>query len=467
MVNELSLEDACFSNLLCYYQFAYPRYQLPVHIALICDHLEKLEKGIIDRLIILAPPRHSKTSTVAEVFPAWYLGRNPDHSIIYATYSHDRASDTGRKVKNMMVDPDYIKIFEECEVSVDSKSANKLSTVMGGGYFAVGVGGGITGRGADLVILDDLIKGPEDLTDTAMTKMREWYGSVLFTRLSPIGKIVLIMTKWSYDDIASYLIEEKKHENWTILRLPAICDEINPVTEKDILGRRIGDVLWPERFTTEHIEKIQNTLTASEFNALYQQNPLPKSGQIINIDLFNRYDIDHEEKFYKIIMSYDTGSKKKAQNDPSALTVWGVNEKHNILKLIEVFNEKLEYPELYKLVLQKYMQYQHRSKCVPTVLIEDKSSGISLLQDLKKHTHMPLIAINPVGSKVDRAKEIQPIIESGHIWIPKRAKWLYATETQLSRFPLYSHDDIVDSVTQFLKWQAKPRFVPRGIKFWK
>jgi predicted phage terminase large subunit-like protein len=467
MVQELSLEDMCFSDLICYYKLMYSKYQMAHHIALICCYLEKLERGDIDRLIILAPPRHGKTTTVAEIFASWTMGRNPDGNIIYATYSHDRASDTGRKVKNLMLDPDFAAVFPDCKVSSDSKSANKLSTQQHGSYFAVGVGGAITGRGADLVILDDLIKSYEDITEGGILKLQEWYSSVLFTRLSPSAKIVLIMTKWSYEDIASYLIEEKKSENWTILRLPAICDEVNPITEKDILGRQLGEALWPERFNITHIDRIQANLTTTEFSALYQQNPLPKSGQIINIDLFNRFDLQLDEEFYKIVLSYDTGSKKKTTSDPSALTVWGMNKIGNILKLINVSNKKMEYPELYNFVIKHYSYYQQYSVCIPTILIEDKSSGISLIQDLKKNTKIPIIAIEPKGNKVERAKEIQPIIESGQIWFPKKAIWLFETETQLSRFPLAAHDDIVDSVTQFLKWQAKPRFSKTNIKFWK
>lgn len=467
MVQELSLEDACFSDLICYYKLMYPKYDIVKHIALMCCYLEKLEKGVIDRLIILAPPRHSKTVTVAEIFASWAMGRNPDGNIIYATYSHDRASDTGRKVKNLMLDPDFASVFPDCKVSSDSKSANKLSTQQHGSYFAVGVGGAITGRGADIAILDDLIKGPEDLTETYLEKLREWYNSVLFTRFSPNAKVVLIMTKWSYDDIASYLIEEKKSENWTILRLPAMCDEVDRETERDILGRELGEALWPERFSITHLERIQANLTSSEYSALYQQNPLPKSGQIINIDLFNKFDLDMDEEFYKIVLSYDTGSKKKATSDPSALTMWGMNEKGNVLKLINVMNKKMEYPELFMAVINQYKYASERSKCVPTALIEDKSSGIALIQDLKSKTKIPIIAIEPRGSKIERAKEVQPVIEAGHVWVPKKATWLYETEIQLSRFPLYSHDDIVDSVSQFLKWQAKPRFMKSGKKWWK
>ncbi len=466
-MQNIKLEDACFSDLLCYYSLCYPKYHVAKHIALMCAYLEKLERGDIDRLIILAPPRHGKTTTVAEAFASWYIGRNPSDEIIYATYSHDRASDTGRKVKNLMLDPDYTLVFPECSVSSDSKSANKLSTQQGGSYFAVGVGGAITGRGSDLAILDDVIRGPDDLTDTYLEKLKEWYDSVLFTRFSPTAKVVLIMTKWSFNDIASYLIEEKSSENWTVLRLPAICDEVNITTEIDIVGRKLGDVLWPERFGVQHIERIKQNLSSSEFSALYQQSPLPKSGQLINIDLFQKFDLDFEEEFYRIVMSYDTGSKKKATSDPSALTVWGCNDKNNVLKLINVFNKKIEYPELYNTVVQKYNFYQKYSKCIPTVLIEDKSSGISLIQDLRKNTRIPIVAIEPKKNKVERVKEVQPIMEAGHVWTPKKAIWLYETETQLSRFPLYAHDDVTDSFSQFLKWQAKPRFVKTGVRFWK
>ena len=461
----LTPEELAFCNLLAYCRYKWPSYKIAKHHAFIAHHLMAMERGEFDRLCIFCPPRHGKTQLASMDFSAWLLGRNPHDDIIFSTYSHDRAGDVGSAVKNQVLDDCFKAIFPNCRISTDSKSAHKITTTDGGQFYAVGAMEGITGRGAKWFIMDDLIKNREDLTENNMPKLEEWYRTVAYTRMAPGGKIIMIMTRWAYNDIAGYLINEQAHENWRVISFPALCDEVDDDTEKDLLGRSLGEALWPEQYPAETLMKIKNTLGSLDFNALYQQRPTPKEGGLVQLDWFQRFELDQSYVYPRIVMSYDTGQKKKAQNDPTALTVWGVEP--NKTMLIDVFNKRLSFPELYKVVIQKYKHYSQFSKAIIQILVEDKGSGISLIQQLKNDTRIPVIGITPIHSKEERLKEVVPTIESGIVWLPKQAKWLIETETQITRFPLWKHDDIVDSITQFLKWNHKIRFVKSGFKFWK
>ena len=461
----LSPEDLAFSNLLAYCRYQWPGYRIAKHHAFIAHKLMAMERGEISRLCLFCPPRHGKTKLASIDFSAWLIGRNPDENIIFGTYSSDRAGDVGRNVKNQVISPEFGAVFPNCKISTDSKSAHKITTLSGGEFFAVGAGEGLTGRGAKWLILDDLIKNREDLTETSKEKLQEWFNTVAYTRLAPGGKIVLIMTRWAYDDIAGYLLDHHQHENWDVVNFPAICEDVSEETGKDVLGRELGEALWPDQYDVNTLGQIKQTLGSLDFNALYQQRPTPKSGGLVSLDWFHRFDLEYQKRYKRIIMSFDTGQKKLAQHDPTALTVWAVENNKNLL--IDVFNKRVSYPELYKAVLERHRYWSQFSDYIVQIIIEDKGSGISLLQDLKANTRIPVIGIVPHKNKVERLKEVVPLIESGLVGLPKQAKWLFETETQLARFPLWKHDDIVDSITQFLKWNNKYKLVSSGMKFWK
>jgi hypothetical protein len=219
------------TDLGAYAVLQWTDYDLVHHLNLIADHLEAVERGEISRLLITTPPRHGKTMLTSEFFPAWYLGRNPEKFIIFITYSQERANDVGRKVRNQLTDPLHQSIFLNCKISEDSAASNKFSTNQNGAYYAVGVGGPITGRGAHLLIIDDPIKGREDAdSPTQRRKLIQWFQSVAYTRLMPSGSIIGIMTRWHEVDLAGWLL--KGHENWATINLPALAEE------NDILGQR-------------------------------------------------------------------------------------------------------------------------------------------------------------------------------------------------------------------------------------
>lgn len=427
---------------------------------------------------------------VSEFFPAWYIGRNPIHQIIAATYSFERAGDTGRKIRNQLVDPIHKTIFPACSVSSDNKGANRVSTDQGGNIFSVGVGGAMTGRGAHCLLIDDPIKDRQDAESEARQRqLRDWFKSVAYTRLMKNGKIVIILTRWSYHDLAGWLLAEKKHENWTVLSIPALCED----TSSDPLKRQYNEALWPEFYPYGTLVKIKRTIGTRDWNALYQQRPLPEEGGLVKIDWFRKYshnkwakyrrlkrtlrgrfNVDdyedlHEFRFRQIVCSWDTAFKEKEINDPSACTIWGVTDTDAYL--LFVINERFNYPRLRRCVMDVHdmnRKYYGFSAAQVPVLIEDKASGQSLIQDLRASTNIPVIAIKADANKTIRLQEVTAIIEAGKVWLPTYAMWLTDYETQLAQFPHAKHDDMVDSTSQFLRWWGKPKYTrSRRPLYWK
>ena len=482
-------EDMAYSFFPSYIAIQYPNYRFAKHHLLIAQHLMDVEAGKTDRLMIFAPPRHGKSMEVSEFFPAWYMGRNPSNQIISLTYSFDRAGDVGRKVRDQMAEPLFQGIFPDCQISPDTKGANRVGTLQGGNYYSVGTSGGVTGRGAHLLLIDDPIKGKED-ADSVISKhkLESMFNTVAYTRLMPGGAIILVMTRWAYDDLAGYLLEEKTHEGWTVLMLPAIAEH-----DGDILGRKAGEALWEDQYPLPALRKIRQTIGTRDWNALYQQQPLPSEGGMVSLEWFQRYSwrdlrglyvalrmgADYKKlvkiypqfDFRQIVCSWDTAFKEKEINDPSCCTVWGVGNDNNYY-LLWVFNKQVGYPALKREAIRTHERNVKLFGFPPSkvpVLIEDRASGQSLIQDLKANTNIPVIPMKTPGSKVVRFDEVCPTIEAGRVFMPdKNAPWLVTAETQLVRFPHDKHDDIADSTSQFLRWAGRPRFVAgRNLKLWK
>lgn len=475
-IRTMPIEQLAFKSLAAYCALQNPNYDLAPHVLEIIRWLTRLERDEVDRLIFNCPPRHGKTALISEFFPAWYLGRNPEKQIIFATYSFERASDIGRKVRNQLVDPIMRIIFPGMTVSKDHAGMNRIALDQGGNYYAVGVGGAVVGRGADLLIIDDPVKQRQDVESEAQRrKLVEWFQSVAYTRLMPGGKIIVIMTRWHFDDLAGFLQTELAHENWQVVSMPALCE-----SEDDILRRKVGEALWPARYPKPVLEKIRETIGTREWTSQYQQQPLPSEGGLVQYDWLQRYPMDEyrrairrredagEELPFGIryyVCSWDTAFKESELNDPSACTVWGVSETDAYL--VEAFTKRMAYPELRRTVVAYYERYRTLAPGVK-VMIEDRGSGQSLLQDLKQNTHIPLIACKPTKSKQIRLSNVTHLFENGKAKLPDRAPWLANYETQLLRFPAWKEDDLVDATSQFLEWFMRPRFTrARGLKFWK
>ena len=384
-------------------------------------------------------PTHN-SMIVSEYFPAWYLGRNPDKRIIAASYGQELASDFGRKVRNQMADPMYSEIFPNVALSPDSAAADKfnLNPPHQGGYFAVGVGSAITGRGGSLII-DDPTKGREEAdSEATRRKMKDWFGSVAYTRLPPNGFIIVCLTRWHIDDLAGWLLKEHKHEKWTVLNLPAINEQ--------------GEALWPERFPLETLHQIKKTLPARDWEALYQQKPFVEEGGIFKRQWWQMWpDTKPLPECEFIIQSWDTAfsDKEAKSSDYSARVTLGVfkrtdDEYHNVM-LLEAWKDRVEYAELRKEALRAYQDYEPDK-----VIIEKKASGLVLVQDLRR-SGLPIATYTPTKDKVTRAYAAQSLFENGRVYYPSR-KWAEDVLTDLAQFPQGAHDDLVDAITQAIIW---------------
>jgi predicted phage terminase large subunit-like protein len=452
----LSTGEYAYSKLLGFTKVAYPKYVIGRMHEMIAMHLEAVESGAIRRLLIFSPPRHGKTLLASEMFPAWFIGRNPEWQVIWSTYSQKRGDDVGRKVRNLVDSDMHRAIFPDCEISQDSKSVSHFSTIQGGEYFNVSVGGGVTGRGANLFIIDDPHKGRKEVESTTIRNdSKDWYKGVAYTRLMPDNRIVIINTRWHDDDLSGFVLKNFPHEDWVVLDLKAVAEE------GDILGRELGEALWPASYPKKSLETIKSVVGSYEWNAQYQQRPVGREGGMVKHAWIKRYSALPE--LTKIVISWDTAFKDSEISDPSAATVWGMSE--NAYYLIDVLNKRMEFTELKNRFQQLYNIHKANA-----VLVEDRASGQSLIQEMKMQTNIPVIAMSTKNvNKVLRFDAVTPLFESGKVFLPENAHWLADYEYQITNFPSTEHDDMVDSTSQFLGWINKPRYVrrPASKLYWK
>lgn len=416
-------------------------YAAAPHHRLIAESLRNVARGRCKRLMIFMPPRHGKSMLASEFFPAWYLGRNPGHQVIAATYAQGLADDFGRKVRNLVAGEVFEESFPACALSGDSQAANRFHTSQGGAYFAVGAGGPITGRGAHLLLVDDPIKGREDAESTTMRqRLKDWYTSVARTRLMPGGAIVVIQTRWHEDDLAGWLLREHAHEIWEVLNLPALAEKSDP------LGRAEGAPLWPNAYPLDELETIKRSIGSRDWAALYQQRPAPAEGGLVKVGWFKRFSAP-PDKPRRILQSWDTGLKAAEVNDPSVCTTWA--ETDTGFYLLDVLRARLEYPALRKAVEAQALRWKPTS-----ILVEDKASGQSIVQDIRHSTRLPVIPVEPKGDKVVRLMAVSALIEAGRVHLPEFASWLPDFEGEVASFPNATHDDQVDSMTQALDYMS-------------
>jgi len=398
-------------------------------------HLEYIRRsgldGIIDgsikRLAVFMPPRHGKSELITVRLPAWLLEKDQTQRVIVGAYNKTFAEKFSRKTRRI--------VQTRIVLSKDRKAVSDWETNLDGGYRAAGVGSGVTGTGANGIIIDDPVKNREEAnSETYRNKTFDWYKDDLFTRLEPGGWIILIMTRWHEDDLAGRLIHGDQAHKWHIINLPAEAEE------NDVLGRQIGEALCRERFDEEALQNIREELKES-YLALYQQRPSAVEGEIFKRYWWRFYSI--APYFEKIVHSWDTAFKKGALNDYSVCTIWGVAK--NGFYLIHRWKEKVEFPELKRIVVMLARQFPPDQ-----ILIEDKASGQSLMQELDRETTLPIKAIKVDIDKVARANAATPMIEAGKIYLLEGAPWLQDFLNNLSSFPNAPHDDDVDSVTQFI-----------------
>jgi predicted phage terminase large subunit-like protein len=401
----------------------------------IIEYLELLVAGKITKLAIIAPPRHGKTNLGNVHMPAFALGRNPTETIITVSYGSELSETWGRRVRNILSDPDFHQVFPDCKLSPDSAAAYRFTTTLGGEYSAVGRGGPVTGRGASLLVLDDLIKDSSEAnSDTVCRGIVDWLQNVAFTRLTPKGRVLAIATRWSERDPMGWIMQQP---GWTILHLPAFAE-----TAADPLGREIGEALWPSHYPVEALEAIRADVGSRVFQTLYQGNVSASQGTIFKRDWFQHYQ-QRPDKFSRIIQSWDTAFKTGTTNDYSVCATFG--EAQSGFYLLALYRAKVEFPELKRQVAQQADLWRPSE-----IYVEDKASGQSLIQELKLATTYPIIPVKIDRDKETRASAVTGYFEAGRVLFPEGAPWLADLEDELASFPGGLHDDCVDAISQAL-----------------
>jgi predicted phage terminase large subunit-like protein len=431
---EKKIQNKAKNDFLSFVKCMWPDFVEGSHHKHIADKFNKLATGEITRLIVNMPPRHTKSEFASYLLPSWMVGRDPKLKIIQTTHNSELAVRFGRKSKHLIDSEEYKKIFNTT-LQEDSKAAGRWETAQGGEYFAAGVGGAITGRGADLLIIDDPHSEQDALSPDALERAYEWYTSGPRQRLQPGGKIVLVMTRWSTKDLTAKLIQnqkEPKSDQWHVVEFPAIMDH-GPV--------------WPEYWTTEELEKVKATLPVGKWNAQWMQQPTSEEGAIIKREWWQVYNKEIIPPLHHVIQSYDTAFLKKQTADYSAITTWGVwfpseDQPANLI-LLDAIKGRYEFPELRRLALQQYKYWQPES-----VIIEAKASGLPLTYELRQ-MDIPVINFTPSkgNDKHARVNAVAPLFESGMIWAPEQ-KFADEVIEECAAFPNGDHDDLVDSTTQ-------------------
>lgn len=417
------------------------------HIDLIADRLEKASSSKIKRLVINIPPRSLKSVCVSVAWPAWILGNNPSAKIMVASYSQILSLKHSMDCKLVMSSDWYKEIFPEVEIVKGQNEKFKFVTTKRGFRFATSVGGTATGEGGDILIIDDPHNPAQASSDIQRKSALEWFDQTFMSRLNnkKKGVVVVVMQRLHVNDLTGHLLS-KKGVKWNHMSLPIIADRrrvfnVKMYNKKVVFNK--GDILHSGREGKKEIESLKQELGSYAFSAQYLQNPVCLKGGMVNIEWFRRYDNAPDGN--NIIHSWDTAIKTGINNDISVCTVW--EETKNGYYLLEVISNKMEYPQLKRSVISLAEKWG-----VDTILIEDKASGQSLIQDLNRETKLPIIAINPKNDKVTRFAAVTALIESGKVWLPNSAIWLVDYETQILSFPNVPHDDMVDSTSQFLNW---------------
>ena len=404
--------------------------------------LEGVLTGEHKRVIIEIPPRHSKSVHVSELLPAYALGHNPDLRIILASYASSLAATFSRRVRNTLRSEEYADIFPATRLAPDSRSAAAWD-VSGrkGGMIAAGAGAGITGHGGNLIIIDDPVKDRADADSaTKRDSTWDWYTSTARTRLEPDGAIIVCQTRWHHDDLAGRLIDgqdDEDKEDWLEIKFPAIA-----VSEDDPLGREIGDPLWPERYDSEALRHTKAEVGIRDWIALYQQDPSDEEGSIFPIagwKYYNTKTADFNSRF-RTFQFLDTAYKDGQQNDYSVVATW-TRSPDGILYARDWVKDRLQFPALERLAKAQYDKWQP-----DVVYIEDKASGISLIQNLIA-AGIPIKPYMPNGDKVVRAHAVTPFVESGRMLLPDQHDLLSDFLQEHGRFPAGAHDDMVDTTT--------------------
>ena len=409
------------------------------HHRIIAEKLEKIATGELKRLIVNMPPRHSKSEFASYLMPAWFLGRNPKLKIIQATHNTELAVRFGRKVRNLIETESYYEIFPETKLKADDKAAGRWGTEAGGEYFAAGVGAAVTGRGADLFIIDDPHSEQDALSEGAFDNAYEWYTSGPRQRLQPGGAIILVMTRWGTKDLTGKLMKAQANDmmsdEWEVVEFPAIMPSDKP--------------LWPEFWNKDDLLKVKAALPVAKWTAQWQQQPTATEGAIVKREWWQPWEKEDVPPVKYIMQSYDTAFSKKETADYSAITTWGVFQPEeggaDHIILLDARRGRYNFPELKEVALEEYDYWEP-----DMVIIEAKATGTPLTDELRR-TGIPVLNYTPAKGrdKVTRMHTVAPIFEAGMVWAPEK-KFADEVIEECAAFPNGDHDDFVDSMTMAL-----------------
>jgi predicted phage terminase large subunit-like protein len=419
------------------------------HIEHIAWQLMRVFRGETKRLMILLPPRSLKSVSTSVAFPAWVLGHDPTAKIVCVSYAEGLARKHALDCRSVVQADWYKKIFPKSRIDPSKNTELEFMTTRRGYRLSTSVGGTLTGRGGNLIIIDDPLKPDEAISDSRREAVNQWYANTLVSRLNSKVEdaIILVMQRLHADDLAGHLLES---EDWTVATIPAIAEEEcqYELGANRVYVRKSGEVIDPRREPKHILDAIKTQINSQAFNAQYQQSPVPQGGAMIKWEWFRRFKLQPAWREYeRFVHSWDTATKAGELNDYSVGTVWLMHK--NEIYLLDIIRERHEYPDLKRRIIEVANTHRYKAN---DILIEDAVSGSSLIQDLRDTSSLHPIAIKVEKNKVMRLWGVTASIESGQVFIPEEAPWLDDFQTEVMRFPQVRHDDQVDSMTQMLHW---------------
>jgi predicted phage terminase large subunit-like protein len=462
-IERVKKKEQARDNFMAYVEHMWPSFIKGKHHVKMADAFDRVIKGQCRRLIINMAPRFTKSEFSSFYLPSKYLGHYPDRKIIQATHTADFSKAWGRKVRNLVATPKYQALFPGTELVPDSKAAGQWSTSAGGEYYAVGTGGNIAGKGADLFIIDD----PHSEQDyiralggdaAAFEDVFTWFQTGPRQRLQPNAAIVIVMTRWHMRDLTGKLIKRMASnpdaDQWEIIELPATFGDD---TEDDPLRS-----LWPEFWPVEELRKTKSGLSVAQWNAQYLQHPTAEEGALVKREWWQIWESDKPPNCDYVIQSWDTAFSKKESADYSACTTWGVFDKaddegvkrKNII-LLDAYKERMDFPKLKQTALELYKEREPDA-----FIIEGKATGMPLIHELRM-LGIPVSEFTPTrgNDKVVRVNAVSDLFASGIVWCPA-TRWAEEVMEEFAAFPVGEHDDYVDSSTQALLRFRQGGFIP-------
>ena len=446
----LNKQEKAQKDFMTFVKAVWPEFIEGNHHKIYAEKLNRIANGELKRLIVNMPPRHTKSEFASHLFPAFFMGRHPNAKLIQTTHTGELAIRFGRKAKNLIESTEYESVFPTVKLAADSKAAGRWESNHKGEYFAAGVGGAITGRGADLLIIDDPHSEQDALSPTVLDSHYEWYTSGPRQRLQPGGAIVLVMTRWSVKDLTGRLLaaqgKDENSDKWEVVEFPAIIND---------------KPMWGNFWSMKGLEGVKASIPLTKWQAQWMQSPTSEEGAIIKREWWKTWEKDDIPHLKYIIQSYDTAFSSKQTADYSAITTWGVFEPEEggppALLLLDAKKGRWNFPELKTIAQEEYKYWEPE-----TILIEAKASGMPLTHELQK-AGIPVINYTPSrgNDKHSRVNSVAPLFESGAIWAPSK-KFAEEVIEECAAFPFGDNDDYVDSTTQALMKYRQGYFV--GLK---